>query len=572
MIRTIFFWICLLAPLAVYALPDFNTTFEEDLIVTFSAVYLLLRAANPYRRVFPQWLDENLSSLFLVILYLVGWMGLWRGYGLLCGWSLLVYPISLMVAYWLQSASNDENTGGSFSHLIAWATAAWILILMVVVSIWAPLPNFSAIGDGYYAAALIGFAVAGISIAIASRQPWLMSQKKLHGLLLGYAFAALMLGASNYQLWRVWYEAGEASRAWAPYQFREEEKIQAALKAPYWAFWNYRRLINEIESKGNIPKRMQWVQKFDSQIETQIIRTSDVKLVKLLLHSLPELNEFTVFQTIIKPDFYQRYIKQFPDLDISHRFILDAEFNPADRHIYLMDCWGRILQYEEEKIQVVWRPEPLIEDGIDLEIRDGIFYILRSNRTLVTSETVIWNQGELSPFLFGGDVVDFELFKQIDGALMVSSKGEIASIGQTPPDFPSWGDLYFQDDVVVDFELDADERGYYLLDAYGAVHGNHADGQTTLAYRSPPIADGLVPYWSGIRMAVDLELDAKGRGLNIYTREGELYAIAQTPYRETFRPPAKYNQRGVALIPGKGAEIYALESNGRIIKLPPDVK
>ncbi|MBZ0255590.1 hypothetical protein K8I31_05985, partial [bacterium] len=240
--------------------------------------------------------------------------------------------------------------------------------------------------------------------------------------------------------------------------------------------------------------------------------------------------------------------------------------------IYLLDCWGGVHQYDDGKIQCVWRPDSLIDDGIDLEIRDGVFFILRANRTLVTSEPVPWNRGELSPFMFGGDVVDFELFKQIDGALLVSSKGEIASIGQTPPDFPSWGDLYFQDDVVVDFELDTDEYGYYLLDAYGAVHGNHADGQTTLAYRSPPIADGLVPYWSGIRMAVDLELDAQGRGLNIYTREGELYSIALSPYRNTFRPLDKYEQRGVALIPGEGADLYALESNGRIIKLPPDVK
>lgn len=568
----IFFWICLLAPLAVYALPGFNSTFEEDLIVTFSAVYLLLRAANPFRRVFPQWFDVSLSSIFLVVLYLVGWMGLWRGYGLLSGWSLLLYPIGLMVAYWLQRPSNNENAGRPYSHLSAWIAAAWIVILIAAVSVWAPLPVIPSIGDGYYAAAMMGIAVTGTVIAIASQHPWLMSQKKLSGLLIGYAFAALMLGVSNYQLWRVWYEAGEASRAWAPYPFREEEKIQAAFKAPYWAFWNYRRLIDKVELKGNIPKRMLWNQKFGSQIDTQIFRTTDIKLVNVLLHSDTASGPNTLISKYANDTFYQRYVNLPPNQEACQRLFLDAEYNPKDHHIYLLDCWGGVHQYDDGRIELVWRPDPLVEDGIDLEILDGIFYLLRSNRTLITSEPIIWNGGELAPFMFGGDVVDFELFKNTDGALLVSSKGEIASIGQTPPDFPSWGELYFQDDVVVDFEFDLDERGYYLLDAYGAVHGNHADGQTALAYRSPPIADGLAPYWPGIRMAVDLEVDALGRGLNIYTREGELYAIAQTPYRKTFRPSTKYEQRGVALFRGEGTDLYALESNGRIIKLPPDAQ
>ncbi|MDP8245983.1 MAG: hypothetical protein P9L94_18010 [Candidatus Hinthialibacter antarcticus] len=575
MVRALLSWVFLLLPLAVYALPSFQTTFEEDVMVSVCGVYLMLRAANPFRRVLPQWLETSLASIFLIILYEIGWMGLWRGYGVL-GWSVLGYPACLSAAYFLQIKERTADKKLPNSIILAWLCLAWLFILYSTIvyfvpSLYMPKSYFRA---EFYGAALIGIVVAGIACALAMHKNWMQKRCQMIPFFAAFAFVCAMSWSANYQLWRTWYDASESARAWAPLQNEQEHNIRLDKQASYAAFVQYFRVMDAVEKKGRIPKRMGWDERIHSQLETQVRRTCDLRLLNIILNESADsdLKRISLISRISDDAFFQQYKNQSPNHGASQRLFLDAEYNDLDNLIYFLDRWGGVSQLMNGGFNNLWRPDAFFDDAVDLEIHNGVFVILRANRTIVSSAPVPWLQGELSPFLFGGDVVDIELFKQIDGALIVSSKGEIASFGQTPPGFPSWGELYFQEDVIVDLELDVDERGYYLLDAYGAVHGNHADGQTNLAYRSPPISDGLVPYWAGQRMAVDLEVDAQARGLNIYTREGELFTIAQKPFRETYRPASKNEHRGVALLDGLEGRLYSLESNGRMIQLPADVE
>lgn len=575
MIRIVFYWIFLLLPVAVYALPNFQITFEEDIALTVCGVYLLLRAANPFRRELPPWIETSLFSLFLVVLYGIGWMGLWRGYGLLSGWSILIYPTGLCAAYLLQIKRIVSEYQAKKILLYAWLCMAWLLIIYCLVIQSVPFMQSSElfIRVEFYSAAMIGLAVTGLAVSLANHGKWTKSNRQLVPLFAAFAFALVMSWSANYQLWRTWYDASESARAWAPYQYVQEDEIRAARQAPTVAFMQYAQLLDAIENKGRIPKRMGWLERIHKQLVEQLERRFNFRLLQFLLRDCDsDEKRLSLVAKFTGHLFCEQYTKQQPVNSSSVRLFIDAEYDGETESYYLLDRWGGVSKYESGEIRARWRPAIYFDDAIDLEIRDGIFIVLRGNRSIMTSEPIAWLQGELSLFSMGGEVVDIELFESINSALIVSSKGEIAFSGQPPPHFPTWSQMYFREDVVVDLELDADERGYYLLDAYGAVHGNHADGQTTLAYRSPPIADGLVPYWAGQRMAIDLELDALSRGLNIYTREGELFTIAMKPYRNTYRPVTKNDNRGVALVGGVGARLFALESNGRVLELPSDVE
>ncbi len=496
-------------------------------------------------------------------------MGLWRGYPT-TPWILNAYSIWIGLVFIFQM----NRTQAPSTLPVTWFVIAWLFIMLFAVVFSFPFlePAQNAVPTTFIVC-LFSVLIVGFAFSLSLQGRWLSAPGQLVPLAIAFVFASLFVCASNYTTWRVWYDASEASRSWAPFRQVDEEGKRTAERTPYAAFDQYVQVLNLLGQKGRIPYRMGWQRGIQHQLATQIERTADAKLLNTAIHvyhSGPE--RLALINQIDFYTLYQQFTNQPADNSTNERIFRDFEIDDESNTLYLLDRWGGVSKLANGNIQPVWRPELFVNDAVDLELLNGGFVVLTANRTLLFSEKVDWLEGELAAYTLGGDVVDIELVKSNNTALIVSSRGEIAFLGATPANFPAWSQLYFKEDVIVDMELDVDEKGYYLLDAFGAIHGNHIDGQNTLPFRSPPIAPGLTPYWAGQRMAIDLSVDSHSRGLNVYTRRGELFSIAIQPYRETYRPLNPNDHQGVAAASGANANLYALESNGRVIRLPSDVE
>jgi len=167
-----------------------------------------------------------------------------------------------------------------------------------------------------------------------------------------------------------------------------------------------------------------------------------------------------------------------------------------------------------------------------------------------------------------GKPIDLEFSSNGKTAYLATSYGEIRIAGATPEISPDFEKVRFYQDVIVDFELDPKQNGYYVLDQYGAIHSNPIENTPSFPHRSPPVPASLLPYWQGQSMAKDLEIGR--RGLFIYTRTGELYSIAVEPYFETYRPQQEWPYRGITAKARSIDRVSLFESNGQELVLTPN--
>lgn len=114
--------ICLLAPLGVYLLPRFATTFEEDLLLAALAVYWLVLAFDRKRlesiSIWRPWLEGALWG----VVYSIAWFGLLRGYGEFGTFWAFLFPLSIITAWALD---RDEAVARPIPSI---QSAQWFLL------------------------------------------------------------------------------------------------------------------------------------------------------------------------------------------------------------------------------------------------------------------------------------------------------------------------------------------------------------------------------------------------------------------------------------------------------------
>lgn len=565
-------WSLLALPLGVFYLPFFHSTFQEDFLILAIFSYCILRSLNDRRISIPEDNQVIFLTPLLGVLYAVGWFGLLRGYLDTLGVWLIFYPLPLLI-FWVISPTNPSSRSPSFRFWAAsWALLTSFIFLTVAFFNWMVFPDIlpnSPDKDFRLIPTLLVFPLIGcVGLAISRIPP--VQRGRDHILLVILAgIAAIGVGIGDIKTWTIWYRAGESERSWTPFLYDDPIDIARAERKPYDAANLYNQVRERILLKGDIPRYLNWPFFMQYRMAVQFMRKKEPwNCASVLPHG--DINEIRHMQ-YVKDLWHQELLWSMPngepDYQKNGRIWIDAELG-NDRIYYCLDTWGRVYSIRNDRMWLEWGPPQLFHDAIDLEILDGVFIVLRSTGEILTSKPLKLFDTKIVFPLDRGNTIDIELFSYDSAAAVVNQYGEICLLGAVPKTFPTDETLRFDRPVIADMELEPYGNGYYLMDIYGAVHAKHAGGSPSIPITSPPVPKELLPYWTDLNMAIDLELDPQGRGLYVYNRLGELFTIAIHPYRETYRPEKTYPHRGVALIVNSDGSLFSLESNGKIVKIP----
>lgn len=570
--RNLIVWALLALPLGVFLLPDFQTTFGEDLLVFGVFFYLFLRTANEKRFAISPTIQPFILAILLGVLYIVGWFGVLRGYEERFSRWLAFYPVPLLLAY-LVCPRDRRAVSREYRSL---AMTLWIVSLalfgMVGLFSWElpqeivknnPFPHRSAVPS------LLIFPILG-GVALAARRTPLLARGRDHLPILFIA-SAVMLGVwcGNGKTWAMWYRAGELERAWTPFKFDAPDEIARAERKPYEAAVLYNQVRERILRKGEIPLYFNWPFFMQYRMAYQFMRKKEPPRCAYALPPAARMEPKHI--GLVRNLWHQEFVWSMrdsePDYPRNGCIWIDGEMD-KEGIVYLLDCWGRVYSIHDDLPWIEWKPEMVFNDAADLELIDDAYIILRHSGDVLTSKPLdLFQKKAVIPPEYEW-AVDLEIFPGGLAAAAVDHYGNLCFWGSPPESFPSYEKLHFDSPAVADLELEPEGNGYYLLDIHGAVHANHANRTPSIPHAFPLVPKALLPYWAKQDMAVDLELDPQGRGLYVYNRRGELFTIAAIPYRETYRPVKSYPFRGVSLISGVDGSLYALESNGRVVKLP----
>lgn len=552
------------APVFGVFLSGAQTPIELDIALGIAVLALLARAIRLQRGLEANWFDGLLVIAGSSLAYACAWMSLTR-HSVLWTAPLFILPLALAALLSLRFADSMPKPRG-LAQSVLFAAAA--LLVMVLFSLAIPSPADRHVG----ALALAPAAIAAAAVLFSLRTARTPAGSLCHWLILSLVVSAAVW-TQNIAAWSLWRQAGAEARGWTPHLYQEKENIDYARRAPLRAWLQYWLTAEAIDPRSRIAWQRNWNQLAYLRMTGQVERLGRADALHVLLSQIPPEHQHEAVRNALTPDFYRRALAFEPDIPSQRRIWVDLEWNEDDGCFYLLDRWGGVVSSDGVNIEAVWRPDTWFDDAIDLELAYGGFAILRQTRDIVSNLELDWlNSDQLAPFTFPAPVIDLEFIRGVDGALVISAKGEIGLLGSAPAEFPSWGEMYFESDVIRDFEFDIDHRGYYLLDQYGAIHGNHMDGATQLPYTPPDVPPALVPYWQGQDMAIDLNVDSMGRGLNLMTRQGEVFTITPSPYRETYRPANANPHFAAAMVQNASSELFLLQSNGRTAPLPGDIE
>ncbi len=565
-------WFLLALPLGVFFLPFFQTTFQEDFLILAIFTYFILRSLNEHR--IP--INPDTQVLFLApllgVLYAVGWFGLLRGYLDTVGGWLILYPLPLAVLWGISPKQSGSHSLSYRLWAASWTLLSTAIFLAIVVFNWMAPPEFianSPLRDSLLIPSLLVFPLLGcVGLAVSCIPPIQRGRDHISLVVLA-GIAAIGVGIYDIKTWTIWYQAGVSERSWTPFQYDDPVDIHRAEQKPYEAANLYNQVRERILLKGDIPRYLNWPFFLQYRMAVQFMRKKEPwNCASVLPHG--DVNEIRHMQ-YVKDLWHQELLWSMPngepDYPKNGRIWIDAELG-NDRIYYLLDTWGRVYSMRNDRMWLEWDSPQLFNDAIDLEILNGVFIVLRSTGDILTSKPLELFSTKIDFPHDQGKTIDIELFPYDSAAAVANQYGEICLLGSVPKTFPSDKILRFDRPVIADMELEPYSNGYYLMDIHGAVHANHAGGSPSIPNTSPPVPKELLPYWTDIDMAIDLELDPQGRGLYVYNRLGELFTIALHPYRETYRPGKSYPHRGVALIADSNGNLFSLESNGKIVKIP----
>lgn len=560
------YWILSISPLLVFWFPDFHTTFEEDVVLLAVFVYILLRACNRERvRLTDRWTPWVNTGLLSVI-YSVGWFGLLRGYLDAWGQWCALYLVALLGTSLLYRSA-DPHPPLPYRWLIASILSGLVGLGMVAGILLMSIPHREGILS-FLPYLLWSVIVAAVALQ-SNSLPNLDTTRNHVPLLLVSSFTVLTVWSGTIHTWVLWYQAGVEERAWIPSMIDDPEQIEEVELKPIHAANLYQQTKISILTKGDIPFYLNWPFFLDYRAAFQFMRKTKPDLCALILP--PDSRVSPEKSVMIKELWNQEFLWKMQESEPSYRMEIgiwvDIEIDPVHKTTYTLDRWGRVYTIHNGSCWLEWEPETLVTDAVDLELIYGNQWIIlcRSGRLLAPATIDIFPT-MIEPLKPESEFIDIELFDSDSCGLAMNRYGEMVVLGLLPDDFPDITRLVFKEPVIVDFEIDPSQRGYYLLDQYGAVHSNHVDGpEAVIPHTSPPVAAELLPYWSGQAMAVDLEIDPLQRGLLVYNRLGEIFTIAVNPYQTTYRPSLSYPYRGIDLEIESDGTRTVLEANGAVI-------
>ncbi len=556
------FTLLLLAPLYVYWLPNFQTTVEEDFLLLGLFLYMLLRLFNPQRKILSEPQQQVLIFGIFGVLYVVGWLGLLRGYLAEEGRLLILYPALLLAAVFIAPKAFLKKNH-SYQNLIQLLLAFTILVFLLSTIAWLsamrPLPQSTK----SLIAPLIALPILSC-VSLFSRSVGQLNN--LSGnvvLFLAVTACAAMPWYENANTYAYWFQAGELERSWTPYKFEDPQKIAEAQKKPLEAAIYYQITYSRILEKGEIPHYLNWPFFLRYRMAYQALRLENPPLCAGYLPPSYSKNDSKIelLKNLWHTEFMNRTLEHPPRYEQDELVWMDFEID-AEGQVFALDRWGRVYQRMNGVFINEWKADETLTDAIDLELGNG-FYVLRKTGEIVSSATVI--EFDLKQKPMSGTPVDFELSPNNQTAFLISSYGDVRISGATPAVFPDPNELLFTREVIADFELDPDGKGYYLLDQYGALHANHVDNSPSLPYKSPAIANESLPYWLGQNRAKDLEIDTYHGVLFVYTRFGELFCISPNPFMEEYLPEISWPYRGVVTKVRKDGSVRVFQSNGQEI-------
>lgn len=568
--KKILYYLCLSLPLAVYFFPGFTTAFEQDGLLLVLPFYLFLRTINPQRTIFSQQLETALTFLVMSILYGIGWLGLYRGYGNTGGRWLALYPSLLIAAFFLRNELVSSKTPGWYDRsLYAMLGLLWITLFSLIMNFILLHQKGSFIFNEFIPSLVLIVILSLCSLLAYPSIPW-KTWKQTGSILLLVLLLMFPLWKQNLKTGWIWYKAGEDERAWVPYQYDDPQQKAEIEKKPYSAATLYWYVHEHTIDKGFIPIYLNWDFFLRYRIAVQGMRTRDAALC---INGLPPQKsyppeKYSMVQQLWDVDFLASQPQAEPNFPPGSRAWIDMEIDHQTGIVYALDIWGRIFSFQKNTLVLEWTPNPFIFDAVDLELLDGAFIILRRHGEIMTTKPMPLFQNTPKVIPYQGHALLVKIFPNHKAALVTTTDGEIIPIGELPPNFPDVKKYFFGKPYAADLEIDLDGMGYYLLDIFGGVHSNHANGKPMISHTVPDVAPALIPYWEGQKMAVDLELDPQGRGMSIYNRLGEVFTISATPYRETYRPSKTYPFRGFLLKTRGDKSLVAIESNGNIVPIP----
>lgn len=572
-IKRALFAAALVLSLAVFWLPHHQTSLQEDLLLAGLSLWITLRAFNENRRRIPPEWQVYLLGGTLGLVASIAWLGLLRGYGESAPLLALAYPILLLFLWQTAPAFFTQHNApprgfASLLASLAWAGLAFILGLWL----FARPDVFHGAMTAFplRIGVLLIFPIAALMLRFGACFAPLNHAKNHLVLVVLILVPTLSVWSGNIRTIWQWSTASAEERSWTPFRYDDPTQIAQAQAAPYRAFRHYQATIERLTHKGSLPQQWGWIFQLHRRMAYQGTRTFDIGLIKqpLAKYSLERAGYARLLNATINDAFYDRLLSQPPNFDASQGFWRDIHYHAQQDAIYLADRWGRVFRWDRHRLELQWQPERLREGLVDFEMLGDAFVLLYRNRQIVASSGPDWLKTPSARFGLGGWAVDLEFLPNGEGGLIVSSRGEIASMGAVPASFPPWSEVYFEQDVITDFELDPQTDGYYLLDHFGAIHGNPSQDPLSFPFRSPDLPAALVPYWQNQPLAIDLAVDGQQRGLSIYTRTGELYTLAAPPFRETYRPLHSHPFRGVATATQPNGVVMLLESNGFIQRVP----
>ncbi len=574
---TTIFYLLLLLPLVVVFFPHFQTNYEEDLLLLILFVYLTLRALEDKRRPIPDEWQSIIITVILGLIYILAWMGFVRGYLNAWGRWLALFPIFLIVAMFYRPKPEQDT-----QRLYRFALYTVISLTILIFGFLGIANQYKTNEDSFLTAISINSLIPSMLVFPILGCLLILSQgiKKIERgrdhliLLIPLFLITSSVWTENAKTWYLWYRAGELERAWTPFKFdaySQPDLVAAAEKKPYQAVRHYQLVYDRIQRKGDIPKYLNWPFFMKFRMAYQAMRKEDA------LYCVRLLSPFAVHHPE-KIDLIKRHIWHldlFLDMQLNEprfkekeRVLVDYAMSPDRQTAYALDCWGRVYSYIEDTLWLEWKPKDQFNDAQHLAILNDVFIVRRANGQFLVSKNTLDLDIPAIELAKDHTIIGMKAFRTINTLLLYTNYGELISCGELPKGFPTDTKLIFPHPYVADMELDIDERGYYLLDVFGAVHSNHHNGKPYIPHTSPPVAKELLPYWENQDMAADLELDPLGRGMYVYTRFGEVFTIAVKPYRETYRPVSPHPDRGVSLGAFADGTLYAFESNGAMITIP----
>ena len=568
------YYLCLALPLTVYFYPGFTSSFECDGLLLAAGFYLFLRTVNPQRTVFTETIETFLSFLLLSLVYAIGWQGLINGYGNTGGRLLALYPLLLLAAVFLRNEINLRQTPAWYTKtLYAILSLLWISLLSLVLN-FILLHQTSQFLFNEFIPSLVLILIIALSALLAYPSLRFHTWKQTGSILLLLSILIVPVWKQNLNTWWKWFKAGEEERAWAPYKYDDDPKqIEIIENKPYTAASLYWNVYCRILDKGFIPRYLNWDFFLRYRIAVQGMRKRDSALC---ITGLPPWEsyspeKFLRVKQLWDADFLTGQRQTEPNFPPDLRAWVDIEIDQQTGIVYALDLWGRVFSFQRNTLVLEWATEPPIFDAVDLELMDGAFIILRRHGQILTSKPLplFLQTPKVTPYQ--GNALTLKIFPDHKAALAATTHGEIIPIGELPAKFPDLKKFFFGKPYTADIEIDLDSMGYYLLDIFGGVHSNHASGKPVIPHSPPAVAPELIPYWENKNMAVDFALDPHGRGISIYNRLGEVFTIAAKPYRETFRPPKTYPNRGFRLAAKPDKSFVVIESNGNIIPFPKEV-